>query len=387
MKDAGTSPGSLASLRSSNEQRVLAALIDEEGLTQAAIARATRLSTASISSIVHRLAAAGRVDVVEHNGRSNLVRIADDVGVCVAVNFSHRHVQVVVGGLSGAAMFERKVVHLVDEDGIGSLRLAESMIASAFEELSIDQSVVIGGVVGVPGPVDADDGMIGHESIMPGWTDLHPAEWLGALLNCPTSLENDANLAAIGEFSTGAGRGHRNGVYVKLATGIGAGFIVGGELYRGEWGMAGELGHTSIDPGGPLCRCGNRGCLQTIAGSRVLLDQIAASHGEEATLSDLVAGALRGEAAYRRAVEDAGTAIGSALAIVCNLFNPGAIIIGGQMVAVGEILLAPLETALRRRVMPRSARDLVVAPAGHGADSAVRGALRVARERFGASIE
>ena len=172
-------------------------------------------------------------------------------------------------------------------------------------------------------------------------------------------------------------------MYVKLATGIGAGFILGGELYRGEWGMAGELGHISIDPTGPLCRCGNRGCLQTIAGSRVLLDQIAASHGEEATLRDLVAGALRGEAAYRRAIEDAGTAIGTALAIVCNLMNPGAIVLGGQLVTAGDILLAPLETALRRRVMPRSASELVVAAAGHGADSAVRGALRLARERFG----
>lgn len=383
MHASGNAPGSLASLRSSNEQRVLAALIDEDGLSQADVARVTGLSTASISGIVRRLAAEGRVDIVEHTGRSNLVRIADAVGVCVAVNFSHRHVQLVVGGLSGTALFERKVVHLVDADGAGSLRLAESMITDAFDELGIDRSAVIGAVVGIPGPVDIDDGMVGHESIMPGWVALHPAQWLSELLDCPAALENDANLGAIGEFSTGAGRGYRNGVYVKLATGIGAGFIFGGELYRGEWGMAGELGHTSIDPSGPLCRCGNRGCLQTIAGSRVLLDQIAASHGEEATLDDLVAGALRGEAAYRRAIEDAGTAIGSALAIVCNLINPGAIVLGGQLVTAGDILLAPLEAALRRRVMPRTARDLVVVRAGHGADSAMRGALRLARERFG----
>lgn len=383
MNATGNAPGSLASLRSSNEQRVLAALIDEDGLSQAEVARATGLSTASISSIVRRLASEGRVDIVEHTGRSNLVRIADAVGVCVAVNFTHRHVQIVIGGLSGTALFERKVVHLVDADGPGSLALAESMIADAFNELGLDRSATIGAVVGIPGPVDTADGMVGHESIMPGWAQLHPARWLSELLGCPTALENDANLGAIGEFSTGAGRGYANGVYVKLATGIGAGFIFGGELYRGEWGMAGELGHISIDPSGPLCRCGNRGCLQTIAGSRVLLDQIAASHGEEATLDDLVAGALQGEAAYRRAIEDAGTAIGSALAIVCNLVNPGAIVLGGQLVAAGDILLAPLETALRRRVMPRSARELVIAPAGHGADSAMRGALRLARERFG----
>lgn len=386
MKDAGEAPGSLASLRLSNEQRVLAALIDQDGFTQAEIARATHLSAASISNIVRKLAKAGRIEILEHTGRSNLVRIASSVGVCVAVNFSHRHVQVVIGGLSGAALFQRKVVHLVDADGPGSLRLAESMITEAFDELGLDRSAAIGAVVGVPGPVDTEDGLIGHESIMPGWTNLYPAAWLGDLLGCPTTLENDANLGAIGEFSTGAGRGYRNGMYVKLATGIGSGFIFSGELYRGQWGMAGELGHISIDPMGPLCRCGNRGCLQTIAGSRVLLDQIEASHGEEATLSDLVAGALNGEAAYRRAIEDAGTAIGSALALVCNLVNPGAIVIGGKLVTAGDILLAPLETALRRRVMPRSARDLVVTTAGHGADSAMRGALRLARETVGTTF-
>ena len=294
MNAAGNAPGSLASLRSSNEQRVLASLIDTDGLSQAEVARATGLSTASISSIVRRLATEGRVEVIEHTGRSNLVRIAGAVGVCVAVNFSHQHIQVIIGGLSGSALFERKVGHLVDADGAGSLKLAESMIADAFGELGIERSAAIGGVVGIPGPVDIDHGMVGHESIMPGWAQLQPAQWLSELLDCPTILENDANLAAIGEFSTGSGRGHRNGMYVKLATGIGAGFIFGGELYRGEWGMAGELGHISIDPAGPLCRCGNRGCLQTIAGSRVLLDQIAASHGEEATLDDLVTGALRG---------------------------------------------------------------------------------------------
>ena len=125
MHASGNAPGSLASLRSSNEQRVLVALIDEDGLSQADVARVTGLSTASISGIVRRLAAAGRADIAAPTGRSNLVRIADAVGVCVAVNFSHRHVQLVVGGLSGTALFERKVVHLVDADGAGSLRLAE----------------------------------------------------------------------------------------------------------------------------------------------------------------------------------------------------------------------------------------------------------------------
>ena len=174
------------------------------------------------------------------------------------------------------------------------------------------------------------------------------------------AVENDANLGALGEWMWGAGRGADHMAYVKAATGIGAGFIIAGAPYVGAGGTAGEIGHTVVDPAGPICRCGNRGCLETLAGAPAVLGSLRDVHGERLTLPDAVALALKGDAGCARAIADAGSAIGTAVATLCNLLNPQRIVVGGDLGAAGELLLAPLRESLRRGAIRSAADDVVV---------------------------
>ena len=169
--------------------------------------------------------------------------------------------------------------------------------------------------------------------------------------------------------------------YLKLATGIGAGLIVRGRPYGGSGGTAGEIGHTVIDPGGPICRCGNRGCLETLAGSAAVLASLRDAFEEPATLPDVVAHARDGHAGARRAIGDAGATIGSAVATLCNLLNPQRVIVGGDLAAAGDLLLDPLASALRRGAVRSAADDVEVREGALGDRAEVLGAVALVLRR------
>lgn len=379
MAEPTFAPGSQASLRSSNDGRVVDALRTHGGLTQADIARLTGLSKASVSNIVRRLRAAGVLDVASDQGsRRRIVTIGRRGGLAVAVDLGHQHVGVAIGDLSNRILADAHQPFAVDDDGPGAIGIALDMIRRTLASLGRPSDEIVGGAIGLPAPIDMRSGVVAHPAIMPGWTGLHPGEIIGAAIGCTVLVDNDANLAALAEFTEGAGQGHRHGLFVKVSSGIGAGLIVDGRIYRGVAGMAGELGHISIDDHGPLCRCGNRGCLQTFAGAKVLIGQVAESHGIDLGLGDLIDGALAGDPAYQRVIHDAGLAIGSAIAIAANLFNPGLVVIGGELIRAGELLLDPVRSAVQRHAIPRVASDLVVTGASLGPRAALKGALALA---------
>jgi predicted NBD/HSP70 family sugar kinase len=182
----------------------------------------------------------------------------------------------------------------------------------------------------------------------------------------PVHVDNDANLGALAELVLGAGRNASELVYLMLSTGIGGGLILDGRLYRGASGTAGELGHVVLDEHGPICRCGNRGCLETFASVPALLDMLRRSHGDELTGQDLLRRAREGDLGCRRALADAGRAAGRALANVCNQFNPQRIVVGGELASAGDLLLDPLREAVERYALPAASAgvDIVVAELG-----------------------
>jgi predicted NBD/HSP70 family sugar kinase len=179
----------------------------------------------------------------------------------------------------------------------------------------------------------------------------------------------------------GAGRGADHMAYVKAATGIGAGFIVAGAPDVGAGGTAGEIGHTVVDPSGPICRCGNRGCLETLAGAPAVLSSLRDVHGERLTLQEAVAFARRGDAGCTRAIADAGSAIGTAVATLCNLLNPQRVVVGGDLGAAGELLLQPLREALRRGAIRSAADDVEVVGGELGERAEVLGAVALVLSR------
>ena len=211
----------------------------------------------------------------------------------------------------------------------------------------------------------------------------------------PVYLENDANVAALAENRLGAGRGAKNMMYITVSTGIGSGLILGGKLYVGATGAAGELGHVTMLPDGPLCGCGNRGCLESLASGTAIARrarEIAVRPGGEGILkaargdiaaidASLVASAaVAGDASAAAIMRDAFEYLGIAVANVVNLLNLDMVVIGGGVARVGDILFDTVRRLVRLRSFACMARDVAIVPASLGADAGALGAACYAAE-------
>jgi predicted NBD/HSP70 family sugar kinase len=163
-----------------------------------------------------------------------------------------------------------------------------------------------------------------------------------------------------------------------VSGGVGAGLILGGELYRGTGGTAGELGHVLVDESGPICRCGNRGCLEMMAGGRAILALLRSSHGDDLTLDEVMALVADGDSGARRAIADAGRVLGRSVAAIVNTFNPELVIVGGAISAAGDVLLDPLQEAVHRYAIPSAAADVRITRGVLGERAEVLGALELA---------
>jgi predicted NBD/HSP70 family sugar kinase len=188
-------------------------------------------------------------------------------------------------------------------------------------------------------------------------------------------MDNDANLGALAEVRGGAGRGARNVLYVMLSGGIGAGLVLDGRLVRGHRGLTGEIGHVVVDPDGQICRCGNRGCLETVASAPALLARLRPLHGPDVTLADVMANARSGDEGSRRLFSDAGRTVGRAVGTICNLVNPELVIVGGDMVLAGDVLVDAVREGIALATIPAIRRDARVVAASLGDRAEVLGAI------------
>lgn len=270
------------------------------------------------------------------------------------------------------------------EEAVAQLaELAADALAQPFAEARTPLSAV----VAVPGLVDSTGDLVVAPNL--GWTDVAVADLLREALEDPPfelHVENEANLGAVAELVEGAGRGLRDFVYVSGEVGIGAGVVLGGELFRGASGFAGEFGHLTIDPYGPPCGCGGRGCLERLAGQDALLRlagwdprmRCAGSRPEwpGAMLAD---SAREGHAKTCEALSQVGHTLGIAIASLANLLDPEAVLLGGYFAPLTEWLREPIEAELQTRALAgRRARCRVLA-AELGGEAAVRGAVALSR--------
>jgi glucokinase len=250
--------------------------------------------------------------------------------------------------------------------------------------LSISSISAVG--VGVPGPVITEAGMVVAPPIMPGWDRYPIRATLEKKWNCPVTLNNDAELGALGEWAYGAGRGEKNIAYIKVGSGIGAGLILNQQIYGGTRGAAGEIGHLTIDENGPLCNCGNHGCLEAFASGHAIAQQgeLLVQSSKRTLLSDLgrekitahevAEAARRGDLHAQEILRRSGTFIGIAIAGLINLFNPSIVIIGGGVAQVGDLLTAPIRQAVRERAMRASEQSVRITTAMLGRRSLLMGA-------------
>jgi predicted NBD/HSP70 family sugar kinase len=361
---------------------LLAALRREDGRTQVELARATALSPGTVSAAVASLEAEGlvRVTTTTRSGRrARSVRLATAGGVLAGVHCYLDEVRVLLD-LGDGVPVEHTVPLRGGHRAEHAVREARALLDRALRDTGTDPAAVAAVGVGVPAPVEVRSGRVAGAGVREGWGVMVAAPGLLAPApGVPVVFDNDGNLGALAEARVGAGRGRRSVVHVAVSEGVSGGIVVAGDVVHGRSGTAGELGHLTIDPDGPVCSCGNRGCLQVYAGSRAVLDLLAGSHGPM-TVPELLERAAEGDPGCRRVLSDVGRHLGTALASVCTVLDPDVLVVGGSMAAAGDVLLDPLREVLAERTSVTSG-DVVEVVAGElGAAAPARGALLLARD-------
>jgi glucokinase-like ROK family protein len=370
-----------------------------EGVSRAEIAEMLEVSRATVSGIVDGLIAAGLViergTGVSRGGRRPIVlEVNPEAGRIIGIDIGATHLLAVLTDLKGKVLAERETpfdIAVGPHDGLPQvLAIVKALLEQGHETLERVQALG----VGVPGPVITAQGLVSSPPIMPGWDGFPIRKHLEAHWQKLVSVDNDADLGALGEGTFGAGRNETNLAYIKIGTGIGCGILLDGRVYHGVVGTAGEIGHFTVSQDGPPCKCGNYGCLEVMAGGRAIAHraQMAVkagqrttlahlNHGQEITVRDVAQAAKTGDAVSQQLLSDAGRHIGSALASLINLLNPGLIIIGGRVTEAGAYILEPIHEAVRRRSLRASYQATRITLAELGNHTTAMGAVALALEQ------
>jgi predicted NBD/HSP70 family sugar kinase len=379
--------GSLEALREANRLRVIDALRHEGSASRTDLVRITGLSRTTITTLVGDLQTRGLVvelqedDAAERPDRPGrgrppvLLRLAPSAGAALGIDFGHRHLRVAVADLSSTVLAERRIDVDVDAAAATALDAAAELVEEVLREAGVDRAQVVGAGMGLPGPIDRRTGTVGSSVILPGWAGLKAAEELAKRIDFHVEVDNDANLGALAESSLGAGRGMNDVIYVKVSSGIGAGLVLGGRLHHGATGIAGEIGHVQVRQDGAVCRCGNRGCLETVASGPALLSVLRPAHDAGLTVTGMLELVAAGDLGTLRVINDAGRAIGHALGDLCNSLNPAAIVVGGDLAAAGAPLLDGIRETVDRYAQPGAADAVTVTRGVLGDRAEVLGAL------------
>lgn len=366
------------SLRPENahQARILRLLRDNGPHSRAELGETIRLSRSKLLLEIERLSEAGLVEsggfAASRGGRrSSIVRLGTDLrfagidigatSIDVAVTNGDLdvlgHVSADIPVYEGPAAVLGKALELLEKlraDGLGS-RLH-------------------GAGIGVPGPVSFRDGVPVVPPIMPGWDQFPVRETMSQELGCPVLVDNDVNLMALGERHGGIARSVDDFLLVKIGTGIGCGIIVDGATYRGVSGSAGDIGHIQVDDDGPLCACGNIGCLEAYAsGAALTRDATAAARAGRSphlaerlaesgslTAVDVTAAVTSGDPVAVQMLRDSGHRVGQVLAGLVSFFNPGLVVIAGGVAGAGHALLAEIRSVVYRRSLPLATGNLPI---------------------------
>ena len=310
----------------------------------------------------------------EGGRRSSLLRIPRSAGLVAAVDLGATSIDVALSTLGG-----RLLAHVGEPADIRDgpqpiLSRVKELLAELLDEQSAGPQDVLAIGMGVPGPVEQASGLLRSPPIMPGW-DLFPIRnAFAGEYAAPVFIDNDVNVMALGEHWGGVGKGVDNMLFVKIGTGIGGGIIADGRLYRGIQGCAGDIGHICVDPEGPVCTCGNRGCFEAMAaapaialkaercareGLSQILSEVLSERGE-LSAKDVGEAASLGDYHALEIIRETGRLVGRVLATLVSTLNPSLIVIGGGVANIGHSLLAEIRSAVYSRSLPLATRNLPI---------------------------
>jgi glucokinase-like ROK family protein len=379
-----------------DQARVLTLLRDEGPLSRAELGDRLAVPRARLTTDLARLADMG----LAHDGgpaasrggrRSTLVALDPELRLAaVDIGATSVTVEVTDGYLEPVATIEEPLD--VRSGPVAVLARVEELLAKLRADGHHQRLVGIG--IGVPGPVSFRDGVPVSPPIMPGWDRYPVRDRLAGRHGCPVVVDNDVNIMVVGERNAGVARSVDDVLFVKVGTGVGCGIVVDGRVYRGADGCAGDIGHILVDPGGPLCSCGNQGCLEALFGGAALArDGLAAARSgaspalaerlqtnDTITAEDVGAGAAEGDPVCIGLIRDGGRRIGGVLAGLVSFFNPSMIVIGGGLAGLGHLLLAEVRSVIYRRSLPLATRNLPVVLSELGGRAGVAGAALLAAD-------
>ncbi|WP_285743601.1 ROK family transcriptional regulator [Lentzea sp. NBRC 105346] len=346
------------SIREGNKRKVIRAVMAQPA-TQVQIARRTELSQGTVSGVVQELEEQRvfRVDGGEGE-RGKRIRIGSVRGVAVGVEVGHDRLTVAVRRVDSEDMVH-SVVNFGAAQGLDTwLRECVSMIKDLVAQTGLGDEHIVSIGLGIPAAIDPRNAEISQVASSQDW-DLkgHPKEWFAhEFPRVPVIPDNECNFAAYGEHLYGLGRDVEVLLFVKSSAGIGAGLIIGDYIIRGRHGLAGEIGHLTMDPLGVVCRCGSRGCLETLVGGARLVEQVRLAYAGyrvdlPSSLENLIERAKTGDRVCRRIVEDAARNIGLALARVSNIVNPELIVVGGELGRAGDLVIGPATQTFQQNAL------------------------------------
>jgi glucokinase-like ROK family protein len=362
-----------AGVRERNLSRLLNIAWGQETISRADISRVADLSRSTVSDIVNDLLRMGLVKTLgagdSRGGRKPiLLGFEDDAYLIVGADMGATHISIAVTDLGGNIRAWRSVACPIRSEPERVLEVLRTTIAACLASIPHRTAPLVGIGVAVPCPVDLKSKRL-SPTVLPEWDGIDIAGRLQAAFQVPVFLDNDANLGALAELWWDPAHRGKELTYIKLGTGIGAGHILSGEIYRGSNGVAGELGHIAIDLNGPLCACGLRGCLTTFVGAKALVARVETAlrtapssrlSGGTLDVSRIAQAAVDGDPVALQVVGEAGRHLGSAVASLVNLLNPGVVVIGGALSRAGELLLGPIRAIVQGRAFGSSAESVEI---------------------------
>jgi predicted NBD/HSP70 family sugar kinase/biotin operon repressor len=334
--------------RKANAQKVLGVLRKFGPSTQAQIARATLLSRATVNNIVQALRDQGTVEYQWKNGREALVTLGSTRGSVISIKVQERCVTGYLFDFSGHQRLEIHSGELPNYQNKPSTPALVLELSKRLIELGrTRESPVLGVAIAIEGPIETSTGAIAPWAWqrLPHWKNVNLHQYFSKNVRLPLVVENDANFAALAEWSWGEGRGADDFLHITCSEGIGGGIILNGQIYRGGTGLAGEIGHMVIEEAGELCFCGSRGCLSSFATERAIVASLRNSEKPKLSLVEIVDSAHHGDAACQRVLFEAGLHLGKALTTVVRVIGPSVIAIGGTLATGGEVVLEGLRSS------------------------------------------
>jgi glucokinase-like ROK family protein len=328
--------------------------------------------------------------------RSRTFSLNGGLGYVAGVEIGATSIHIAVADFARKIIAQHHEPAMVREGPIKILGRVCQLLEGLMQDYELNANHLRGIGIGIPGPVDFSNGTVVSPPIMPGW-DRYPIietvqQWFPS---ANVVVDNDVNVMAIGEANQGAGKEVGNLIFVKIGTGIGAGIVCNGAIYRGSSGCAGDIGHISVDKNGPLCHCGNKGCLEAMAGGAAIAERATTAalegkspvllgyyerNGGALTAEDLGNAAREGDVPSIEMIRESGQMVGDVLASLVNFYNPDMIVIGGGVSKLGNLLLSSIRQAVLSRSLPLATRDLHIVFSQIGNDAGILGAVNLAMD-------